>query len=460
MKRRRYLGRRTFLRGAVAGGAAVTIGLPVLDAMLSLDGRALADGTEPPQRFVLWFWGNGTEPGAWAPATTGPGWAPTELLGGLDAVRDYVSIVSGTSLPTRGTNNPHVEGVVGILAGGNPVVDPSYAGESNDWDYMTFSGPSVDELAADLVGTASFRSLVLSVTPLHGITGPGTAVRYTSHRGPYLFNPPMDDPAAVFSMLFGGGIPAIDRGPTPEDLARASVLDAVLEDAHSLDARLGASDRERLEHHLDAIRDIERRLRDTSMASIGEACALPPMPGTTESYRMRAQLMNELVAMAFACDLTRVVSMEFSSPASHADYPDIFPSRLIFNGEPTSFHEYEHNVGFDATVRSGLSYFMDVFGDFLGALRAVPETDGTLLDHAMVLGTSEVANGWQHRFDDYPLLVAGRANGLLRPGEHTRLEGEIANAVPFTLLKALGYEPASWGQDQFATSRIVSELLV
>jgi hypothetical protein len=462
MSGRRYLTRRTFLRGTLAGGAGVAIGLPVLDAMMNLGGTALADGTAPPQRFVLWFWGNGSEPGMWAPAATGPGWTPTEILRGLAPVRDYVSLVSGTALPVRGMNNPHVEGVVGILAGGNPLVDPSYAGESNDWDFMTFSGPSVDELAADLVaGSASYRSIALSVTPLHGISGPGTAVRYTSHRGPYNFNPPIDDPAAVFSMLFGGGPPTIDRGPTPEDLARASVLDAVLGDAATLRGKIGAADRARLELHLEGIRELERRLRETPMGMIGEACALPAMPGTTDSYRARAQLMNDVVAMALACDLTRVVSMEFSSPASHSDYPDIFPTRLIFNGEATSFHEYEHNVGFDGTVRTGLQYFMDVFGDFLGTLARTPEAGATLLDHAMVLGTSEVANGWQHGFNDYPLIVAGRANGVLAPmGTHVRLTGDVpSTAVPFTLLKALGYAPASWGADQFTTSRLIPEIL-
>lgn len=460
MKPRRFLNRRTFLRGTLFGGTAVTIGLPVLDAMLTTSGSALADGTPPPKRFVLWFWGNGTHPGSWAPATTGAGWEPTELLRGLGAVRDYVSIVSGTQLPTRGRNNPHVEGVVGILAGGNPVVDPSYAGQSNDWDFMTFSGPSIDEVAADLVGAASFRSLVLAVTPLHGISGPGTAVRYTSHRGPYLFNPPVFDPAAVFDQLFGGGAPMIDTGPTPEALARASVLDAVLEDARTLDAKLGAADRERLEHHLDAIRELEMRLRGSAPGAIGASCALPPAPATSDSYRQIAKDMSDLIAMAFACDLTRVVSMEFSSPASHTDYPDIFPSRLVHNGEATSFHEYEHNVGFDATVRTGLQYFVDVFGDFVATLAATPEAEGNLLDHSLVLGTSEVSNGWQHRFDDFPLLLAGGANGALRtPGQHVRLDGASASRVPLTILKALGSTATEWGQDQYRTTEPIGELL-
>jgi hypothetical protein len=391
---------------------------------------------------------------------TGEAWAPTAILRGLEPVKDYVNIVSGTRLPVRGMNNPHVEGVVGILTGGNPVIHESYSGADGDWNYMTVPGPTIDEHVAATIEAASFRSLALAVTPLHGSTGPGTAVRYTSHRGPYVFNPPVFEPAEVFASLFGGGVPMIDDTPDPQALARASVLDVVLEDAHALETRLGAADRVRFEGHLDGIRDLENRLRSLPSGRIGAACALPATFDGSDSYRARASAMSDLIAMAFACDLTRVVSMEFSSPASHAHYPDVFDGPLLFNGEPTSFHEYEHNVGIDATVRTGLQYFVDVFGEFLGRLAAVPDGDGNLLDHSLVLGTSDVADGWRHGFDDYPLLVAGRAGGALRyPGVHARLAGDNAARVPFTCLKALGSEATSWGTDQLATDAVVSEIL-
>jgi hypothetical protein len=451
----RGLARRTFLRGTLATGAAVAVGVPLLDAMTNLGGTALAGGAPLPLRFALFFWGNGTHPGSWAPATTGAGWSPSSLLGGLEPVRDVVSIVSGTSLPVRGRNNPHVEGAVGILSGGNPVIDPMYASESSDWDYLTTSGPSIDEVAADLLGTPRFRSLVLAVTPLHGVRGPGTAVRYVSHRAPYVYNEPVFEPRAVFDALFGGGVdPTAPSEPTPEALARASVLDAVLDDARSLDGRLGASDRARLELHLDAVRDLERRVRGESGSVITESCAAPGLPLDAESYRERARIMGQLAAMAFACDATRVVSLEFSSPASHASYPDIFPEGLMHNGSPISFHEYEHSVGYSESTLAGLRYFVDVLGDFIGALRAVPEAGGTVLDRSLVLGTSEVSGGQSHGFDDFPLFVAGGAGGALRqPGEHVRMPaGTQAQRVPLTCLRALGWTGETWGTEQFATS--------
>jgi len=449
--------RRTVLRGLL-GASAVAVGLPLLEAMLDANGEALADGAPLPMRFGVWFWGNGTQPGAWAPAVQGPGWEATGLLAGLAPVKDYVNLVSGGVLPVLKVKNPHVEGAVGILAAGNPLLHASYNGQNNDWDFLTVPSPSVDQIAAGhLAGKTPFRTLTLAVTPVHtsdagSNNAPGTAISYISHPAPYVFNPPILDPSKLFAELFG----VIKPGELdPTALARTTVLDAVRGDAAALRTRLGKNDRTRLDLHLEGIYELQNRL--TAMVMGGESCAMPSDPGNPESERLRARAMAELVAMAFACDLSRVVSLEFSSPASHVDYPDI---GITQNGLGTSFHEYEHQKGYDANVLAGLGYFIEVFGEFVAALRALPEAGGNLLDRCCVLGTSDVAGGWDHAMNDYPLLVAGTAGGALAyPGVHTSLAGDNAARVPFTCLKAVGVPIDSFGTDQFATDQPVADIL-
>ncbi len=445
----RFLSRRTFLRGAFAGGA-VTLGLPLFDAMRDSSG-AVAGTNSLPSRFVVFFWGNGNIPGEWAPANTGPGWEPTPLLRGIADYRDKVHVISGTSLPVLGQLNPHVEGAVGILSGTNAIRAP---GSGNSWDFMTVGGPSIDELAADIVGPTSHRSIVLALTTLRPSFGPGTAITYTSHRGPFFFNPPMYEPQELFEMLFAGGAPVFGD-PDKVALARKSVLDVVLEDAHSLKGRLGGPDRQRLELHLDSIRQLETRLEGT----FHDACVTPDTPQTSSSVRERARRLSELVALAFACDLTRVAAIELSSPASHVDYPDVHPDGLLLNGEPSDFHNYEHLMGPDDTTREVISYFVDLYGDFLGVLDATPESDSSLLDNSVVLGTSELGAGWNHKFDDFPILIAGGGNGRLLPGRHVRLSGDNAGRGLLTCLHALGDGPASWGSEQFLVTDPISEIL-
>ena len=50
----KYLSRRHFLRGCI-GGAALTLGLPPLEAMLNLNG-AYADGLGDEPFFGLFYW--------------------------------------------------------------------------------------------------------------------------------------------------------------------------------------------------------------------------------------------------------------------------------------------------------------------------------------------------------------------------------------------------------------------
>lgn len=471
MKSRFSLSRRTFLRGTLATGGAVVVGLPVLEAMLDGNGTALAGGAPLPKRFGVFFWGNGTDPDRFAPATTGAGWEPSEMLRGLDAVKQHVSIVSGATLSTHfhlgdpAQRNPHVEGAIAIMSAGNPLVHESYAGQSNDWDYMTVPTPSIDQLAAEhIAGSTPFRSLVIGITPVHtsdagSSNHPGTAVSYISHSAPYLFNPPKMDPSEVFGYLFGAGVDQEPGAPDPMELARASVLDAVLADAAGIRGRLGVTDRRRLDEHMEGIHELQNRVRGMAVPPPG-ACAQPVDPGNPVSERERARAMADLVAMAFACDLTRVVSIEFSSPASHVHYPDIFPDALVFNGSPTSFHEYEHNVGIDDTVRLGLTYFIDVFGDLLSALKAIPEGEGTILDSACILGTSELSFGPSHGFAGHPLIIGGSAGGALQyPGVHVAVNGDEATRVPLTCLQAVGVPIDSWGDEQFYVDRPLTELL-
>lgn len=450
------LSRRTLLRSA-AFGATATLALPRLEAMLNGHGTAYAQGMALPKRFVVWFWGNGNEPGAWTPAVTGTSWAPTASQVGLMPIKSDVTLVSGMKLPVRKVNNPHVEGVVGLLAGGNPLLHASYTGANGDWNFMTVPGPSVDQVvAAAIGGTTPFRSLELGVTPVHGSTGPGQAVSYVSHSAPYTPNACQIDPALVFQRLFGMGLPNPQAPDAPMKRVRASILDAVKGDAADLRKRLGVNDQRRLDSHLDGVRALEQRIN--AMATPPPtACRIPAMPMPSSSVADRARVMGELAAMALACDLTRVISFEFSSPASHQRF-DAYPSELTCGGEAKSFHEYEHCTGYDAPVRAVLKYFVDQFAAFVQGLKAMPEGQGSVLDGSAVLGCSELSGGWDHLHDNMPLLVAGRAGGALTPGKHLAATGVDPSRLMLALMQAVGAPALGWGSDQYATSTPLSGL--
>ncbi len=438
------LDRRAVLRAAVGVGAA-GIALPRLDAMLHHHGEAYADGSALPKCFAIWYWGLGNDPKRWVPKATGAGFELSEQLAPLAPVKDYLSVV--TNMRPRPPRNdwPHLTGQVGLLTGDD------YQGTS--FKDGTVKRPSLDQVIASAVGTSTrFKSLEIRVGGVD--PGQGTAQDHISHNGPNNPNRGETDVKAVFARLFGSGFQAPGAGtsaPNPRDQVRKSILDLVQADAERLKPRLGANDRARLEQHLEGVRSLELRL--TNVAPSAPTCKQPLAPAVPADMTARHQIMSELVAMALACDMTRVVTYEYTSPATHLQFPEI--------GVHEDVHEWGHTHGVDDLVEKSIMYWMNAFATFLTGLKNTPDASGNLLDRACVFGTSCTGFAPTHDFADFPLVIVGRAAGsLVYPGIHFRpASDDTASRVPLTLLKAMGLPATEWGVGSLHTDKPINELL-
>jgi hypothetical protein len=433
------LNRRALLRGALRG-AAVTVALPTLEAMLGTGGRALADGTLLPTRFGLWFWGNGVRPDRWVPSGTGAGWSPSEALAPLTDLRSYVSPVTGCEIKTA--THPHHSGMTGVLTGQRY----HQLGTTRDTIVTTFARQSVDQDAADWFdGQAPFRSLELGVTRFHG-TDEGSTFQHLSHNGPNLPNPSEYDPVALYHRLFGVSADA------QVDLARQSVLDGVMEQITGLQRELGRADRDRLDQHLESVRTLERRL-GADLGSCGPSEAPVGIPdGSLEPIEEKNAAMSELLALALACDLTRAFSVQFSTCGSGVVMWQVGAA----NGLHLTCHEESLP---QPTVHNATVFTMEQLAHFLAVLRDTPEGDGNLLDQCSILCTTELSDGRTHANTEYPLLIAGGGGGRLRPGTHVRAVGESTSRAALTALRGAGVELSEWGVDAGRTTRPFSELL-
>jgi hypothetical protein len=421
--------RRTFLRGLL-GGAAVGVGLPTLEVMLNTHGTALADGAPLPTRFGVWFWGNGVRPERWVPARAGANWEPSEELEPLRALRPWVSVVSGCEIKT-GTH-PHHSGMTGVMTG----AALHQVGVTRDTIVSTFARQSVDQIAADrLAGQAALRSLEVGITRFRG-TDEGTTFQHLSHNGPNNPNPAEYEPRALFERLFGG-----PREGRPEE-TRASVLDAVRGQIRGLQQRVGRADRARLEQHFESVRALERRI-----AASPNACAAPAAPGQypdvegREQIAPRNQIMSELIALALACDMTRVFSVLYSTAGSGV---------IVWQaGARNGLHQICHDEpNPQPTVHAATTFTMEQLAAFLGALRDTPEGAGSVLDHCSILCTTELSDGHTHSNQDFPILIAGKGGGRLRGDMHYRSPGrEGTSRAVLTALRGAGLEEASFGVD-------------
>ncbi len=257
----RVLTRRALLRGVLAGGA-VSVGLPMLEYFLDR-GQAHACGGVIPVRFGLFFWGNGNKPDRWLPSGEGETWELSPALEPLANVKSRIAVLTGLAIKT-GNSEPHTSGSAGILTGAAPLV------ESDD---TTFALASIDQRIAEAIGGDTlYRSLQTGVAP--GTVG-------ASYSAPWTRNPPELSPFAFYERVFGATFraPGDSVAPDPSLGLRQSALDVVHADLQRLQGRVGKADRERLEQHMDGIRELEARLsRLQEDPPQLEACAAPSPP--------------------------------------------------------------------------------------------------------------------------------------------------------------------------------------
>jgi hypothetical protein len=448
--------RRTLLRGLAAGGIAVGIPLPRLGAMLNDTGTAYAAGTALPQRFGLWFFGNGILFPQWNPAATGTGsnWTLSQELAPLQPMKSKLSVVTGLAIKSLISDDPHVAGAAGALTGAaaqlKDEVNVSIGRRVN-----TVQAPSIDQIIAKGVTSARFRSIEVGLSKCSDPDISGTLYHNVSHSGPDAPNPPDYDPQSIFNRLFVG-LNTTDPKAALIAQARTSVLDAVLEDARLLRPRLGATDQARLDQHLDGIRGLEKQIQ---VPATGTPVCQPPTKPTLgpdvshEATRARNLVMSDLIALALACDLTRVFSFMLAPAAGHVYLPDVNLNH--------DFHNYyNHDANQQAGVHTGVVFEMECLLAFLQRLDSLTEGAGTILDQSLIYATSDVSSGLRHEHLEFPVLMAGKAAGRLKGDVHVRTPGDNYTKALVTVATAMGVMTGGIGLDTGRATDVISGLLV
>jgi hypothetical protein len=450
------LDRRTVLRGMLATGASVAIPLPLLESMLNTNGTALAQSnTALSPLYVTWFFGNGTLPGKWKPAATGVGsaWQLSSQLQPLAEVKSYLTVISG------------LEGKA-VVGGVEHPTGSSAATTGAALNGNSVRAPSIDQIVADLIAAGSpNRSIEIGVTPATP-NGPQDSLHTVSHKGPNNRLMPEFDPKAVFNRLFSGSMnPPPDAGmddPAAKlNEVKRSVLDAVIEDGTSLQQRLGAADRARLEEHLDGIRAIEMRLNtpDGGEGTLPPECSSVAMPSVGKDMNSEAPpavntAMAKLASLALACEKTRVLSFMFSLPAAHVYYRHL-ASNMNADFHDTICHNDPGSQSDQPRVDTGVLYAMRCLNEFLLNMKNTTHGAGNLLDQTLVYVTSDTAWGATHTRPEWPVLLAGKAGGRIAGDQHVNFQGENLSRALLTVAQIMGSEKTELGLD---VGRVTSSL--
>ena len=222
-----------------------------------------------------------------------------------------------------------------------------------------------------------------------------------------------------------------------------SLLDRITGRTSALRRDLGAGDRVVLDNYLETVREIERRVqlatsRDLSGIDVPEA----PI-GELNQFGSQVDLMFDLIALAYQADLTRVATYIMVAEGTNRTYNHI--------GVSDSFHPVSHHAN-DLTRIEKLikiqTWHMERFAAFVGKLAAVPDGDGTLLDHSMFLYGSNMSNSDRHNGHPLPTILVGGGNGRVKGGQHI----DLREPTPLSNLHLTMLDRINARQEKFGDS--------
>ncbi len=427
-------------RRAVLRGVGAALSLPLLEGVTM---SSLAFGAEnaiqasTPKRMAFLFVPNGVNLAHWTPQREGYDYDLPSILQPLDRVKDDVMVLSGlTQDKGRGNGDgpgDHARSASTFLTGCQPR-------KTSGGNIRV--GTSVDQIAARHIGQATkFASLELGCDRSRntGSCDSGYSCAYSHNISWASPTTPMSkeiDPRLVFERLFSDATDQATKQKQFKRIAmRKSILDFVQEDARRLHQRLGGTDRKKLDEYLTSVRQIERRLENSSPTdgALQRLRAAKP-DGIPEDYAEHVRLMLDMMVLAFQADLTRVSTCMLANAGSNRSYREI--------GVRDGHHDLSHHGGDTEKldkIRRINQYHVHQFAYFLERLKSIPEGDGTLLDQCMIVYGSGLSDGNRHNNENLPVLLAGQGGGTLDTGRHIRYAEETPmNNLFLSLLDRVG----------------------
>jgi hypothetical protein len=369
----------------------------------------------------------------WTPAKEGTDYELPAILQPLAPVKSEVLVLSGLTCDKA---RPNGDGAGDHARASSAYLTGAQARKTAGANFR--SGVSADQVAAQKLGARTrLASLELGIEQFRGTgncdSGYSCVYEHTlAWRNPTTPLPTEVNPQIVFDRLFSES--AADPDRLKRGRLRASVLDAVLDDAHALERKLGGADRQKLDQYLSSVRDLEERIARSEKLPPIEPPAGTKKPGAPADLTEHLHLISDLLVLAFQTDITRVATFMFGREGSDRSY-----KMVGVNEGHHSITHHQNKPELQAKIRAINTYHIEQFAYLLGKLKSIPEGEGTLLDNCLIAYGSAIADGNRHDHGDLPVLLAGRGGGTIASGRHLRVPRETPlNNLWLAMLERMG----------------------
>ncbi len=439
-----------FSRRRVLRAGGVTVALPFLESLLP---RAARAQTTPPRRCVWVFTANGDQEAQRFTTKSETGFVLGQFLAPYQAQRADMLFIEGIDkyhyrLPAGQRSDGHQQGGSALApwksgSGSFPI------GGAPGQTIGYVLGPSIDRAIGERVQAAN---PMVPFTHFNFRVGQRNNDIWNqhSHRGPIGTQnpiPPETDPFAAYTRIFAGVDPAARDAALRRVRMRQSALDVVKAELAELNPKLSADDKRRLDQHGESVREIERSL--SGMASNVPACTTFATGTAVDSYSEAnwwtvGRVFAKIIAMGFACDLTRSVNFNWSGNTSDRVYREL--------GHTEGHHTISHDsstAAFDK-IRSIIQLLHQRTMDGIYAeLKAIPEAGGTVYDNTLVTHWSELSQGDTHGNSNNLVMFGGGAKKIFRTGRYLNLASQQRKSfsdLQVYCFHFMGYtEVTSWG---------------
>jgi hypothetical protein len=446
---KKHLSRRTVLRGL-----GVTLALPWLDSMVPALTALAKSGAAPARRLGVFYVPNGMSMAYWWPKTEGPLQELPPTLQSLQAFKDQVLLVGGLAGDAA---NKIVRSGAHARSSGTFLTCVPFQAPS---DANVTAATTMDQLVAkEFAKQTQLASLELgleSAATLGACDGASCALTNTiSWSAPTIPLPIDNDPRSVFERLFGLSGSTDPAAQLARIRRNRSMLDVLSDQIARLNTRLGTRDQAKFGEYLESVRDVERRIQKAEEQSARELPLVDQPIGIPTDYAEHATVMMDLLALAYQTDLTRVSTFMLAREVSSRAYPEIGVSD---SHHPLSHHSNE--VAKLERLHKINEYHVRQFAHLVRKLSAIPEGDGTMLDHSLFLYGTGISDSNAHFYDDLPIAVIGGKQAGIRGGRYVRHpQGTPLANLHVTLLDRLGVHVDKFGDSTGALTNVGDAML-
>jgi hypothetical protein len=400
MKPVNFVNNRSLSRRRLLKGAGVAMALPSLSSMVPAFGMQAKSKSKSPRRFVGMSNALGFHGPFLFPKETGRDYTPSRYLQPIADLKDQFTVISGASHP-------------GV--GGGHKAEPCILSAAPYSGANFKNSVSLDQLMAKHLGNKTrYSSLVLNAN--------GTNSTSYTENGSMI--PPVNSPQDLFDLLFIANT-ADARAQQKQRIREGrSIMDIVGAEAKAMQRRLGPGDCDKLDAYFTSVRDLERRLvvnerwADSPKPKV-QGPAPDPVNDTADAIAHQVA-MQDVIFLALQTDSTRFMTMHISGGGE----------RVPLAGVDQGYHQLSHH-GLDDDKIKQLGIIeeaqMRAWGDLVRRLHETQEGDGTLLDHTMLLMTSNLGNASAHDTKNMPVVLAG---GGFKHGQHLAFDRKNNYPLP------------------------------